>query len=485
MSTKQIATSTFWQILSQALTAALSIVATKFVAIGLSKEFAGYYNSAYGYIQVFAIIADFGLYAIAIRELSKVKGAEREKTLGVLLVLRILTLLAAMIPALLFVWILPMWSGTPFPLGVTIASLVPIFTLIAGTVRTVYQVNYRMEFVTAAEVLQRVITTAGLGVFIVMGVRLSSDVSIYNWFLGIGGIGAFLLLLVSVIYADRFTPIRLHFDGAMLKKFFLLALPFASAYLMLAMYRQLDVVFIALLRPDFAIQNAYYGFAGRVEDMAFLIPTFLLNSTLPILTQRLKDKVDVRSLLQKTFFILLVTGTVFFLFAFLWARPLTLLFATKLYLSTVDHPGSDTAFALMSLPMFLNGLVLFAFYTFLAQHQWRRLLMTFGLGVVMTIVFNLLWTKTFGFVGAASALIVVHVILTITLVPAAMRSLRVTIPWKQILQWLVFSVVTAALLFLSAPLLTSSMRTLIGGVAMTVVMGGVAYVLGLQRSLKT
>ena len=41
--------------------ASLSILTTKFVAIGLTKELAGNYNSAYGYLQLFGILADFGL----------------------------------------------------------------------------------------------------------------------------------------------------------------------------------------------------------------------------------------------------------------------------------------------------------------------------------------------------------------------------------------------------------------------------------------
>ncbi|HVW66529.1 MAG TPA: oligosaccharide flippase family protein [Candidatus Peribacteraceae bacterium] len=484
MSTKQIATSTFWQIVSQALTAILSIVATKFVAIGLSKEFAGLYNSAYGYIQVFAILADFGLYAVAIREISKVQGEEREKTLGVLLWLRILTIGAAMIPALFFVWIMPMWRGTLLPLSVTIASLVPIFTLVAGVIRTVYQVHYRMEFVTIAEVAQRLLTTLGLGLFIIAGVRLSSDPVVLAWYLGIGGIGAFALLLISYIYAQRFERVRLHFDRALLKKFFLLAAPFAFAYLLMALYRQLDVVFIALLRPDFALQNAYYGFAGRVEDMAFLIPTFLLNSVLPILTERLHKKEDAAQLLQKTFFILLVSGTVFFLFSFFWAKPFTLLFATAHYLSAADHPGSDTAFMLMSIPMFLNGLVLFAFYVFLAQHFWKRLMVSFGIGAILVVILNVILTGTYGFVGAASALIAVHVVLTLVLVPAALRSLHVRVSLMQILQWLVFSIILGALLFFSAPHLTSALLTLAAGVVMLPVMAGLAYLLRMQRLIR-
>ena len=77
MSTRSIASSTLWQLSSQILMAVLSIVTSKFVAIGLSKEMAGFYNSAYGFLQIFAILADFGLYAVSVREVSKAEHKEK------------------------------------------------------------------------------------------------------------------------------------------------------------------------------------------------------------------------------------------------------------------------------------------------------------------------------------------------------------------------------------------------------------------------
>ena len=91
MPSKQIALSTLWQMASQITMAVLSIVTVKFVAIGLSKELAGHYNSAYGYLQMFGILADFGLYAIAVREVSKAK--DKSAVLSAVLCLRILILL--------------------------------------------------------------------------------------------------------------------------------------------------------------------------------------------------------------------------------------------------------------------------------------------------------------------------------------------------------------------------------------------------------
>lgn len=481
MSTRHIATSTLWQIASQVIMAALSIVTAKFVAVGLSKELAGFYNSAYGFLQIFAILADFGLYAVSVREVSK--AVEKEKILGTLLVLRSGITVLSLGSAVLFAFLIPAWTSTPFSVGIAIASLVPFFTLLAGVLRTVFQIHYKMQFVFIAEVMQRILTTVGIGAFIWMGVRVSDDPKIYEAFLWIGGAGAALLFAISFVYAEMLMKIRPYFEWALLKRMLLLAAPYGAAYLFISLYRQLDVAFISLLRPDFALQNAHYGFAGRVEDMAFLVPTFLLNSVLPILSKRLADKEDVKDLLGKTLFILIVLGMIFLLFSYFWSVPLTLLFATRDYLSTPELAGTDRALELMSIPMFLNGLVLFCFYVALAKHAWKSLLVILAGGVVMTIVLNLLWTPVYGFVGAAWTLIIVHVLLTLVLLPQTLRVTRVTLRWESLLRCAVFSAILGLFLSVTAPLMTNAL-TILGGLALVGVMIPFAgFATGLHKEL--
>ena len=173
MPASKIAVSTLWQIASQALMAAMSAVSVKFVAIGLSKELAGAYNSAYGFLQLFAILADFGLYAVSVREVSR--ATDRERVLGALLVLRCCITVVSLGMAVMIAWIVPSWQGTVLPMGITIAAFVPFFTLLAGVLRTTFQITYSMQYVFIAEVLQRVLTMSLMGFMIFYGIRGSTD----------------------------------------------------------------------------------------------------------------------------------------------------------------------------------------------------------------------------------------------------------------------------------------------------------------------
>ena len=127
----------------------------------------------------------------------------RAEVLGALIILRCVILALALALALVFVWILPVWKGTPLPLGVTIAALVPFFTLLAGILRTIFQVSFKMHYVFVAEVTQRIVTASLIGLLVLLGVRGSTDLDDYHHFLFIGGVGAFVLFFLSFLYGDR------------------------------------------------------------------------------------------------------------------------------------------------------------------------------------------------------------------------------------------------------------------------------------------
>ena len=489
---RPVATSTLWQMLSQAAMALLSIITVKFVAMGLSKDLAGLYNSSYGYLQLFGILADFGLYAVAVREISK--SADRPRVLRSLIILRTLISAVALGAALLIVWSVPGWMSSPLALGVTIASLVPIFTLQAGILRTVFQVEYKLHYVFIAEVTQRLLTTTLIAATVLISGRLSTDVSTLYLLLLWGGLGAVWLWAASSFFVWKLWKIRplLFFpkgrlarvlDAGTLQKLFLLAFPFGIAYLFLALYRQSDVTLIAILRDDFDLQNAYYGFVQRMTDMAFIIPTFLLNSTLPAIVAREKDGRDTRGFLGRILLVLILLGIVAFLFGVLWSRELSALLTTPDYLSTDARAGTDTALRLVSIPMLLNGIILYGFYMLLQRHAWRQLVATLAGGALLSLILNLWWIPRDGFVGAAHTSIVVHIALALVLVPQAQTILPARLPDGLFVRCAFFAALAAATLVFLKPLLISGVATIVFlGVAVAL-LGVFGWMLGLRALL--
>ncbi len=459
--------------------ALLSIVTVKLVAVGLTRELAGTYNSAYGYLQFFGILADAGLYAVAVRELARAK--DEGQTLGTLVLLRLIVTAVVFAAAVCIAWSIPNWRESPLSIAITIAAFVPAFTLLAGIQRSVFQVHYKMGYVFAAEVTQRVVTAGLIAATVYLGVRGSADPQVMWWFLLVGSIGAFVLLTLSSLLARRIVHIKAVWDPATMKRLLGLALPFGIAYLCMALYRNMDVTLIALLRPDFQTQNAFYGFALRANEMAFLIPTFLLNSTLPIVSKRLEQNDDVTGLVRKTFLMISCLSLSTGLAAMAWARPLMRLLTTDAYLSSRFSEGADTALFLLGPSMILNGVVLFCFYALLALGKSKRLTWSLAFAAVLSQVMNLLLIPTMGFVGAALTSIVVHASIVVMLFIPTLRHLHMpalSLEWGRTLA---FGLLVLISLLVLKPFLLTDTLTLAGIVVLAVLTALWAEILGIRR----
>src|SRR3989338_8611752 len=163
--------------------------------------------------------------------------------------------------AILFAWVLPSFRGTPLPLGITIAALVPFFTLLAGMFRTLFQVEYRMHFVFVSEVLGKIAPVLLMAGAVFLGVKGEKSVSLYYYFLGFGGAGSLLLFLLSLWFARGLLKVYPALPGlrqgygrqAGLEfwRILRLATPYGLAFLATTICRQSDVTLIAMLRPDY------------------------------------------------------------------------------------------------------------------------------------------------------------------------------------------------------------------------------------------
>jgi O-antigen/teichoic acid export membrane protein len=145
------------------------------------------------------------------------------------------------------------------------------------------------------------------------------------------------------------------------------------------------------------------------------------------------------------------------------------------------HPGADTALKFLALPMFLNGLVLFSFYTLLTEHRWKPLVGCMLVAVVLSIGFNLLLIPHFGFMGAIRTSTIVHLFLAVSLLPFALRVLPASFPVAYAGRWALYTVVLGALLGLSGPFLSSVPSTLIGCAIGTAGVAALGFVCGFHR----
>ncbi len=462
MHPRAIATSTLWQLSSQAVTMVLGILSIKFVTTALNQSLVGNYQTVYSYLQIFGILADFGLYAVSVRELSRSK--DFLLTFGTLFILRAAITILSLGIAIIFAWSIPLFEGTPLPLGISIAVFVPFFTLLAGMFRTLFQVRYQMHHVFLAEVFSKFIPVCLIGIVVYLGARNSYNVDLYYLFNAFGATGSLCLFILSLWFAKGLLPDRPRFSKKEFLRILGLAAPYGLAFLATTLYRQSDVTLIALLRPqDYDIQNAHYGTVLRLAEIGFLLPTFILNSSLPMMSSAESDGKDLSSFLGKLLLSLLTLGSIVALFSFFFARPIVLLISNSSYLSTPFAPGSDTALTLLSFSMFLGMIITFCFYLLLHLHRARPLLILTIAAATVSILFNLQLIPRFGFVGASITSIVTHLFLATGLLIVSLRFTQVRLPFSDLCRWFAFSLTIGLSLFISRNFIDSVPLALIFG----------------------
>ena len=160
------------------------------------------------------------------------------------------------------------------------------------------------------------------------------------------------------------------------------------------------------------------------------------------------------------------------------------LLTTSAYLSTPLRPGADTALHLLSLPMFMNGFVLFSFYVLLTEHRWKPLVSTMLIAVVLSVTSNLYLVPLYGYIGAIMTSMIVHGFLVSMLLPRAIAILPVSFPRRFAVTLLLFCCALGLALFFSRPLLLSELRTVIACVIGVLFLGGLVWALRVHRIVR-
>lgn len=451
---RKILSNTSFQIAGKAVTALLSIVAMKIIAVYLGTAGAGQYTTVYEFLAFFGIIADLGLYTIAVREMS----ADEKKTpfiLGNILGMRTALVVLAMALAIVAAFLIPKYAATVIPLGVAIASVATILTMLNGTIASVLQVRFQMKYHTLGLVAGKIVSVAYMAFAAFVAYKGDLRTGFYH-LLFAGVIGNAVMLMITARYTARFVNIRYRFDGVFWKRVFLTALPYGIALFLNTVYFRLDTLMMSLLlRSDPALvgqggavflcqqaanyltaecQVGFYSIAMRMTEVLLIIPVYFLNSVLPVLTRFLKEARErVPQLLDYCFAFLLALAAPIMAGGYVLAYPLIFVISDAEFLSRAETGawGSDLALKLLLVAMlcaFINamfGILL------VAVNKQALLLYVNGAAVLFNFVGNW-WVIPFsGFRGAAWTSIGTELIILIATFLLARRYLPLRINWAR------------------------------------------------------
>ncbi len=298
----KIAYNTIIQIISKLASTGLALGAVAIMTRYLGQTGFGEYTTIITWLSFFAIFADLGLTLITAQSISK-PNVNEEKILGNLFALRLVTAFFFLSLAPLFVLLMP--YNTTVKQGVLITSLAFFFTALNQIMVGLFQKNLRMDKVSIAEIISRLV----LIVLVVLSVKQNLGL---NGLLWATVIAAGVNFIFHFSFARQFCKIKPYFD----LKYWIIIIkkswPLALTIIFNLIYLKADMLLLSLIKRPTKIgiiaEVGIYGAAYKVIDVLITLPFIFSGIMLPLLTSYWtnNNKESFNKTLQKAFNILVI-----------------------------------------------------------------------------------------------------------------------------------------------------------------------------------
>lgn len=400
--TKRVAYNTAVQIAGKAVIIVIAAISVAILTRYLGAEGYGKFTLVLVYLQIFGLVADMGLFTIAVREMSKDESRIQEIVSNTLS-LRALLSVGVFAVAMLIAFILPYEPDVR--IGIAIAAFSHFFGLMNSSLLTVFQTKLRMEFSVVADIVGRLVS---FGATLLVAYL---DLGFYA-VVGTAAIGSAVTFAVTALLSRRYVKLTFYRDVALWKALLKESIPLGAALVVGQLYFRLDVLMLSVLRSTAEV--GVYGAVFKILEMILTLPGFFMNSVFPVLVRRLQSGSErVKETMQKAFDALLVFG-----FGFSFGG---LASATEIMriLGGDEFVTGDNALRISLFAMALTFLILMLASFYIAQGKQVFALKVSTFGLILNALLNLYFIPHFGIVGASiTTLISEAALLTVLLLKA-------------------------------------------------------------------
>lgn len=414
--TRKIASNTAFQFVGKIMTMSITILATILITRAYGREDYGAFSLMQSWPAFVYIIVDFGLNAIATRELSK-DFSKADKYISNILIFRIL---------LSAIFIFGMWVAlTFFPysaglkLGIRLSLFLILTQAIFTTTNIVFQTKLRYDLSTISLVSGYILI---LGLILLFS-YLKLDVIWINFGYVLGGALTFLIALAMLKRLG--VTLTFQLDWALIKSLFWQTLPLGIMFVFSQMNFKEDEILLSVLSlPDrYGLNNtesvAVYALPYKVFEVALVVPTYFMNSVYPVMVRHLEEgQQKIKATLSKTLLFLTGAGIV--------SGVIGIIFS-KLAIDVLG--GAEFTQSVLVLQILLGGLV---FYYLSQPLSWlivtlekqKYLPYVYLVGAAFNLAINLIFIPKYSFYGAAIMTHISEIFILLLLVYAVKKAWR-------------------------------------------------------------
>lgn len=397
------------QIMAKAVLAIIGFITVKVITSYLG-EVAGYgnYTAVYDFIALFGIASDLGLYTIAVREMAK-DESQIEKIIGNILTIRTILAVGIMLIAFGTSFIYAREdSSIIFPLAASISATATIFALLTGTISSVLQVHYKMQYNALASVMGK-LSALGYMLYVVFFWKPDNPESGFYQLLLAGIIGNLVMFGITYYFTSRLTKIRYRFDKPFIKDVIIKSLPYGLALILNNLYFRIGSIMLYIINGP--SQTGLYGVPMKVLESIAILPLYFMNSVLPTLSKTINEKNEqYKKVIQLSFDALVIGGVSMAIGTSVISYQVIALLSTKDFLSRLSEGfyGSDIVLQILIFALAFSFINTLFGFILVACNKQSKLLYINGSGAILAIISNLLLIPWLGARGAAITDIIVE-----------------------------------------------------------------------------
>ena len=344
--TKKIASNTIYQIVGKVISMGITIFATVLITRYYGRELYGEYSLMQTWPALFFVIVDFGINAIATREISK-DGSLAEKYFGNIIKIRTAFSLFLMLVLGVVVLFFPYSAHLKF--GIILSLLLILTQALYATTNIIFQVKLRYDLSTIGYLLGYFVILALIFVCSIF----KADIIFVSMAYVAGGIVVYLANLHFVNKLGIHPDYKL--DKDVVKYLLATSLPLGIMFVFSQVNFKADSIMLSVLHVPtrYGLSNtesvALYALPYKVFEVSLVIPTFFMNSVYPVLVRHMTEgKERLRHTFMRSFGFLAIFG----IFSGVVGAALAPLLIKYL-------GGSEFTQSILVLQMLLLGIVLY------------------------------------------------------------------------------------------------------------------------------
>ncbi len=259
--------------LARIITGLVGLWVIRILTTALGPTGYGYYNTIIAYLFLFSSLADGGLQAIFLREISK-NPSDEEKLASNVFTLRLFLSVVFVIVANVIAFFL----GYPALVrwGIFIASFSSVGVSLAQVLQPIFQKRMALSALAFSDIVSRAVQVVLLLTLMKIGVGLL-------FFVIVMAISELVRFGVVFVASYRFYPIRFSINLATWKNILKSAFPVAISLIFILIYFKLDTIILSIMKSGYEV--GIYSISYKILELLLFLPATYVGLITPILAR--------------------------------------------------------------------------------------------------------------------------------------------------------------------------------------------------------